>query len=176
MEGNEDTNVSSESVVVTSINRAIRQVTKGGVVVIIVPGEVVFNYDLPTHTYEDDNALHAWIKDALLMHVVLLKTDDVKIQKVIEISQCIHFDVYAVLDFPEQQVTGSAFSMLSSLPRINHTELEMFGKIQANNDDVNAQIVDQPEQRFPASTDPSPMSIEAQDDPKSRFANVFKKL
>ena len=121
---------SSENLVVSSINRAIREMNKGGVVILIIPGEVIFSYDIPTHTYNSDEHLHPWLKAALDNHVLLLKCDDIKLQKVIEIGRQCHFDLFTVLDFPEQQVSGSAYSIVSSLPRILHSELEMFGKVK----------------------------------------------
>lgn len=126
----DEMNNSHDAVVLSSINRAIREVSKGGVSVILVPGEVVFAYDVPTYVYESDAQLHVWVKAALDKHVVLVKTADIKIQKVIEICRELHFEPFAVLDFPEQNVSGSAFSMISSLPRILHSELDMFGKVE----------------------------------------------
>lgn len=124
-----DISPSEKVAVVSSINKAVASVRKGDVVVIIVPGEVTFSYDVPTYNYDSDNGLHAWLRIALLKHVILLKCEDVKIQTVIEISRLCHFDVYAILDFPDQKTSGSAISMISSLPRISHSDLELFGKI-----------------------------------------------
>lgn len=162
----------TEALVVSSINRAIREVTKGGVVILIVPGEVVFSYEIPTFNYSSDEHLHPWLKAALENHVLLLKCDDIKLQKVIEISRQCHFHMYTVLDFPEQDVSGSAYSIVSSLPRILHSELEMFGRVQ------NADR-DRERDARPPATAPSSSAVEkASEDatPSGRFASITRKI
>lgn len=164
-----------ESVVaVSSINRAIREVTKGGVVVVVIPGEVLFSYDLPTYRYDNDESLHPWMLSALTNHVILLKTDDIKIQRVLDICQLVHFDVYTVLDFPEQQVSGSAFSMVSSLPRILHSELEMFGRVEAAKSEKPVVEEETPALKTPERAS-APSSNEA-DTPAGKFAKITRNL
>lgn len=161
-----------ETLVVSSINRAIRDMNKGGVVVLIVPGEVIFSYDIPTYNYSSDEHLHPWLKAALENHVLLLKCDDVKLQKVIEISRQCHFELFTVLDFPEQEVSGSAYSIVSSLPRILHSELEMFGKVKeatASKEEVVTQVT-------PPTMPPHAETSSAESSPAGRFTNVVRKL
>lgn len=161
-----------ETLVVSSVNRAIRDMNKGGVVVLIVPGEVIFSYDIPTYNYSSDEHLHPWLKAALENHVLLLKCDDVKLQKVIEIGRQCHFELFTVLDFPEQEVSGSAYSIVSSLPRILHSELEMFGKVKeatALKEEVVTQVT-------PPTTPPPTETSSAESSPAGRFTNVVRKL
>lgn len=162
----------SETLVVSSINRAIREMSKGGVVVLIVPGEVIFSYDIPTYNYNSDEHLHPWLKAALEEHVILLKCDDVKLQKVVEISRQCHFELFTVLDFPEQEVSGSAYSIVSSLPRILHSELEMFGKVKEATTVVQNTSAKETDV---AKVDDANASS-AQSTPSGRFANVVRKL
>ena len=162
---------SSENLVVSSINRAIREMNKGGVVVLIIPGEVIFSYDIPTHTYSSDEHLHPWLKAALDNHVLLLKCDDIKLQKVIEIGRQCHFDLYTVLDFPEQEVSGSAYSIVSSLPRILHSELEMFGKVKG----VSTSDTSVPVPVAQCADSASPESTSSSDaTPQGRFTKIAR--
>lgn len=173
VEINDDEFDSSEKLVVSSVNRAIREMNKGGVVILIIPGEVIFSYDIPTHTYNSDEHLHPWLKAALDNHVLLLKCDDIKLQKVIEIGRQCHFDLYTVLDFPEQQVSGSAYSIVSSLPRILHSELEMFGKVK------EASVSDTPAPA-PTEQDTAPVSSEPTGStdatPQGRFTKIARSV
>lgn len=162
---------SSEKLVVSSVNRAIREMNKGGVVILIIPGEVIFSYDIPTHTYNSDEHLHPWLKAALDNHVLLLKCDDIKLQKVIEIGRQCHFDLYTVLDFPEQQVSGSAYSIVSSLPRILHSELEMFGKVKEASASEASASSPAEHDAAPASSEPSG-STDAT--PQGRFTKIAR--
>lgn len=164
---------SSENLVVSSINRAIREMNKGGVVILIIPGEVIFSYDIPTHTYNSDEHLHPWLKAALDNHVLLLKCDDIKLQKVIEIGRQCHFELYTVLDFPEQQVSGSAYSIVSSLPRILHSELEMFGKVkEVSSPETSSSI---PTEQIAAPVSPeSTGSTDAT--PQGRFTKIARSV
>lgn len=164
---------SSENLVVSSINRAIREMNKGGVVILIIPGEVIFSYDIPTHTYNSDEHLHPWLKAALDNHVLLLKCDDIKLQKVIEIGRQCHFDLYTVLDFPEQQVSGSAYSIVSSLPRILHSELEMFGKVKEVSESATSSSSQAEPPAAPASPEPSG-STDAT--PQGRFTKIARSV
>lgn len=162
---------SFESLVVSSINRAIREMNKGGVVILIIPGEVIFSYDIPTHTYNSDEQLHPWLKAALDNHALLLKCDDIKLQKVMEIGRQCHFDLYTVLDFPEQNVSGSAYSIVSSLPRILHSELEMFGKVkEVSAKDISVHV--QPGQ----AADPAVSELAGSTDatPQGRFTKIAR--
>lgn len=159
-----ETNKSQESVVLTSINKAINTVRKGGVAIVIVPGEATFSYDVPTYRYSNDNDLHPWVKAALENHVILLIVDDIKIQKVIEIGRELHFDLFTILDFPEQKVSGSAYSMLSALGRILHSELEMFGRVKSANIESPKEIDDQQE------------SPNLSDSNEAKFDSVLRKL
>lgn len=170
----EEVQVPESVVVVSSINRAIREVIKGGVVVVVIPGEVLFSYDLPTYRYDNDESLHPWMLSALTNHVILLKTDDIKIQRVLDICQLVHFEVFTVLDFPEQKVSGSAFSMVSSLPRILHSELEMFGKVEAAKKDKASEEAEVPAPTVPDNVAP-PSSNEA-DTPAGKFAKITRNL
>lgn len=171
----EDEIQAPESVVaVSSINRAIREVTKGGVVIVVIPGEVLFSYDLPTYRYDNDDSLHPWMLSALTNHVILLKTDDIKIQRVLDICQLVHFEAYTVLDFPEQKVSGSAFSLVSSLPRILQSELEMFGRVEAAKSE-KASASAEPEARAPAEQPTAPSSNEAET-PTGKFAKITRSL
>lgn len=162
----------SETLVISSINRAIRQMNKGGVVVLIVPGEVIFSYDIPTYNYSSDEHLHPWLKAALDNHVLLLKCDDVKLQKVIEIGRQCHFELFTVLDFPEQEVSGSAYSIVSALPRILHSELEMFGKVKEAT--MVVEEIPQKETKATQMTDVNASS--AQSTPAGKFTNIVRKL
>lgn len=161
-----------ETLVVSSVNRAIREMNKGGVVILIVPGEVIFSYDIPTYNYNSDEHLHPWLKAALDNHVLLLKCDDVKLQKVIEIGRQCHFELFTVLDFPEQEVSGSAYSIVSALPRILHSELEMFGKVK--------EATSAKEETVNESNDPAPVvqsdTSSVESSPAGRFTNVVRKL
>lgn len=164
---------SSEHLVVSSVNRAIREMNKGGVVILIIPGEVIFSYDIPTHTYNSDEHLHPWLKAALDSHVLLLKCDDIKLQKVIEIGRQCHFDLFTVLDFPEQQVSGSAYSIVSSLPRILHSELEMFGKVKEMSQSGTAS----PNPVEPTTTSVSPEPYGSTDaTPQGRFTKIARSV
>lgn len=164
---------SSENLVVSSINRAIREMNKGGVVILIIPGEVIFSYDIPTHTYSSDEHLHPWLKAALDNHVLLLKCDDIKLQKVIEIGRQCHFDLFTVLDFPEQQVSGSAYSIVSSLPRILHSELEMFGKVK----EASASETSTPAPVEQVAVTASPESSGSTDaTPQGRFTKIARSV
>ena len=164
---------SSENLVVSSINRAIREMNKGGVVILIIPGEVIFSYDIPTHTYSSDEHLHPWLKAALDNHVLLLKCDDIKLQKVIEIGRQCHFDLFTVLDFPEQQVSGSAYSIVSSLPRILHSELEMFGKVK----EASASKTATPAPVEQVAVSASPKSSGSTDaTPQGRFTKIARSV
>lgn len=164
---------SSENLVVSSINRAIREMNKGGVVILIIPGEVIFSYDIPTHTYNSDEHLHPWLKAALDNHVLLLKCDDIKLQKVIEIGHQCHFDLFTVLDFPEQQVSGSAYSIVSSLPRILHSELEMFGKVKEASASRASAFT--PAER---TTAPAPTELSGSNEatPQGRFTKIARSV
>lgn len=164
---------SSENLVVSSINRAIREMNKGGVVILIIPGEVIFSYDIPTHTYSSDEHLHPWLKIALDNHVLLLKCDDIKLQKVIEIGRQCHFDLFTVLDFPEQQVSGSAYSIVSSLPRILHSELEMFGKVKEASASETFTPVPAEQVAIPASPE---SSGSADATPQGRFTKIARSV
>lgn len=164
---------SSENLVVSSVNRAIREMNKGGVVILIIPGEVIFSYDIPTHTYNSDEHLHPWLKAALDNHVLLLKCDDIKLQKVIEIGRQCHFELYTVLDFPEQQVSGSAYSIVSSLPRILHSELEMFGKVKEASASEASAPTSVEQTAAPASPEPTG-STEAT--PQGRFTKIARSV
>lgn len=162
----------SETLVVSSINRAIREMNKGGVVVLIVPGEVIFSYDIPTYNYSSDEHLHQWLKAALDNHVLLLKCDDVKLQKVIEIGRQCHFELFTVLDFPEQEVSGSAYSIVSALPRILHSELEMFGKVK----EATTVVEEIPQKETEATQMIDANASSAQSTPAGRFTNIVRKL
>lgn len=164
---------SSENLVVSSINRAIREMNKGGVVILIIPGEVIFSYDIPTHTYSSDEHLHPWLKAALDNHVLLLKCDDIKLQKVIEIGRQCHFDLFTVLDFPEQQVSGSAYSIVSSLPRILHSELEMFGKVKEAS--ASEASMPAPVEQVAVSTSSEP-SGSTDATPQGRFTKIARSV
>lgn len=162
----------SEILVVSSINRAIREMNKGGVVVLIVPGEVIFSYDIPTYNYSNDEHLHPWLKAALDNHVLLLKCDDVKLQKVIEIGRQCHFDLFTVLDFPEQEVSGSAYSIVSALPRILHSELDMFGKVK----EAKTVVEEAPKKEIETTQMIDANTSSAQSTPAGRFTNVVRRL
>lgn len=171
----EDEVQNPESVVtVSSINRAIREVAKGGVVIVVIPGEVLFSYDLPTYRYDSDDSLHPWMLSALTNHVILLKTDDIKIQRVLEICQLVHFEAYTVLDFPEQKVSGSAFSIVSALPRILQSELEMFGKVEAAKSE-KASASAASEVRMPVEQPTATSSNEAET-PTGKFTKITRNL
>lgn len=155
-----------EAIVTSSINKAIGVMKKSGVVIIIVPGEVVFAYDIPTFVYDSDNQLHSWLKEALDKHIILLKASDEKIQKTIEIAHQCHFDVFTVLDFPEQKVSGSAYSMTSSLPRILQSEIEMFGKVtEAEPQKLEVDVVVTP-----------PVNADVKETPQGRFNSITRAL
>lgn len=155
---------SHEASITSGINKAIKTVSNAGVVVILVPGEITFAYDIPTFVYDSDNNLHPWMLEALTKHVVMIKASDEKIQKTIEICRQCHFELFTVLDFPEQKVSGSAYSMVSSLTRILQSELDMFGKVKtevapeaatverAPEKTVTSDVAETPEGKFGAIT------------------------
>lgn len=109
----------------SSITKAVRHVRKSQPILIILPGTTNLTFNLPTFEYDNDNSLYTWLKSCLNEYVIIIKPTDTKIPRINDIADLLHLPIFAVLDIPDQQVTGMAKSFLSHHDRISYTEIDM---------------------------------------------------
>lgn len=109
----------------SSITKAVRHVRKSQPIIIMLPGTTALSFNLPTFDYDNDNSLYTWLKACLNEYAIIIKPSDTKIPRVNDIAELLHIPVYAVLDIPDQDISGMAKSFLSHHDRISYTEIDM---------------------------------------------------
>lgn len=109
----------------SSITKAVRHVRKSQPIIIVLPGVTALSFNLPTFDYDNDNSLYTWLKACLNEYAIIIKPSDTKIPRVNDIAELLHIPIYAVLDIPDQDISGMAKSFLSHHDRISYTEIDM---------------------------------------------------
>lgn len=113
-----------EPVAVSSANRVINGLKKRTVTILMMCGTSDWNAPISPNQYTDDTELHQWVGDAIKHSCIILQVDDAKINKVFEVSDLLHFDIYLISGVLGHKMSGVAKSLTAHLDVVNQLDVE----------------------------------------------------
>ena len=113
-----------EPVAISSANRVINGLKKRVVTILMMCGTNDWNAPISPNQYTDDTELHQWVGDAIKHSCIILQVDDSKINKVFEVSDLLHFDVYLISGVLGHKMSGVAKSLTAHLDVVNQLDVE----------------------------------------------------
>lgn len=113
-----------EPVAISSANRVINGLKKRVVTILMMCGTSDWNPPISPNQYTDDTELHQWVGDAIKHSCIILQVDDAKINKVFEVSDLLHFDLYMISGVLGHKMSGVAKSLTAHLDVVNQLDVE----------------------------------------------------
>lgn len=132
---------------ISSANRVINSLKKRHVNILMLCGTSDWNSPIDPDDYESDNDLHKWVSDAIKYSCIVLNVDDSKINKVFDICEMLHFDVFLIEGVLGHKMSGVARSLTNHLDVVNQLDVEHIANFLAA-DDIAASLKEEDDE-FP---------------------------